>query len=494
VLGAALLGAAALGLWAAGVGQSTRDPVPLGGQPDSAYWKAARACRRIFPLPADQRRCSQLALYPNSSTLLAGSAPSFKTAAREGMYELIGWHPNGHGSGTFSIDGNNVVSWNYNSGLWAGAELAHWWQSALALRTVVRYLERTGTTSPYYQQVLLRTYRLEVQHPIAIASSYFVNKFGDDTAWWGLAWLEAANYELHYVHDTSAARTFLWTAEYDARYIERLKKSCGGIVWQVGFPSDTITNAEFTSLAAELYAFRNAPGPFHDEAQAQVWLRDARADLSWLEHSGLVDMKRGRVLDRMTRSCKPKAGPLTYTQGEMAEALIQMGNALHQRSYYRQAKRFLDFATLRRNSNMVTRQGIMQQPCESNRGRCVPKPDRGRLSGTPTETWLDQLSYKGVLGEAIDDYVTATGSTRYAAFLRRQATAIVNNAITDPKGRPGNCSSPSTCRFVFYWAWPLNPSRPMIVNTATEMSALDVLTGVLPVRTGGRPLGPAAGA
>jgi hypothetical protein len=493
VLGVALLGVVALGLWLAGVGQSTRDPIPLGGQPDSAYWKAARTCRRIFPREADQRRCSQLALYPKSSTLLAGSAPSFKTAAQQGMYELIGWHPNGHGSGTFNTDGRNVVSWNYNSGLWAGPELSHWWQSAMALRAMVRYLERTGTTSPYYQQVLLRTYRLEVHDPQAIASSYFVNRFGDDSAWWGLAWVEAANYELHYMHDKSAARTFLGTAEYDARYLERLKKVCGGIVWKQGFPSDTITNAEFISLAAELYAFRNAPGPFHDEAKAQLWLRDARADLNWLRHSGLLNMRRGRVGGRKTRSCKSTGGPLTYTQGETAEAFIQMGNALHRPAYYRQAVRFLNFATtVGGPSNMVTRNGIIQQPCESQRSLCVPKADRGRLSGTPTETWLDQLSYKGILAQAIDDYVLATGSHHFAAFMRRQATAIVNNAIRDPKGRPGNCRSPSTCQFVFYWAWPLSPSRPMIANTATEMSALDVLTAVLPVHTGGRPLGPAA--
>jgi hypothetical protein len=141
---------------------------------------------------------------------------------------------------------------------------------------------------------------------------------------------------------------------------------------------------------------------------------------------------------------------------------------------------------------MVTRSGIMQQPCESKRSLCVPEAHRGRLSGTPTETWLDQLSFKGVLAQAIDDYVLATGSHHFAAFLRRQASAIVNNAIRDPKGRPGDCSSPSKCQFVFYWAWPLNPSRPMIANTATEMSALDVLTGVLPAHSGSRPLGPAA--
>jgi hypothetical protein len=76
--------------------------------------------------------------------------------------------------------------------------------------------------------------------------------------------------------------------------------------------------------------------------------------------------------------------------------------------------------------------------------------------------------------------------------MRHQAAAIVHNAIRDPKGRPGDCSSPSSCQFVFYWAWPLSPSRPMIANTATQMSALDVLTGALPIHTGGRPLAPGA--
>ncbi len=486
----ALLGTAALAVWASRPSDArSSDPLPLGVRPDSAYWNAVRACRRVFTDTADQKRCSQLALDPNSSTLKAGAAPSFKTAAQEGMYELIGWNP---GSRSFNTDGSNVVSLNFNSGLWAGAELSHWWQSAMALRAMIRYLERTGNTNPIYQRVIQQVYRVEVNHPQAIAKSHFVNQFGDDTAWWGLAWLEASNYELHYLHDISAARTYLWTAEYDARYLERLKKSCGGIVWQVHFPTDTITNAEFIALVAQLYAFRNASGPLHDEAQAQVWLRDARADLNWLEHSGLVNMKRGRVHDHMTRSCKATGGPITYTQGETADALVQMGNALHQPSYYRQAAPFLAYATERSKSHMVTRTGIMQEPCESNRARCRPKRKRGRLSGTPTETWLDQLSYKGVLAQAIDDYSVATASKHYAAFLRRQATAIVTNAIIDPKGRPADCSSPSYCQFVFYWSWPLNPSRPIITNTATEMSALDVLTGVLPVKPGERPIAPGA--
>jgi hypothetical protein len=397
------------------------------------------------------------------------------------MYELIGWTPRSGGTGTWNMSGRSHVRWNYSSGLWGGSELSHWWQSAIVMRTVVRYLEHTHTVGPIYQTLLERSYRLEVHHPLAIASDYFVNNFGDDTAWWGLAWLEASNYELHYLHNLADAGTFLWTAEYDARYMMRLKKSCGGYVWEVGFPTNTVTNGEFIALAAELYAYRNAPGPFHDAAKARTWLRAARSDLDWLEHSGLINMHRGRVSDHLTHSCHPAGGPLTYTEGQTAEALVQMGNALHRRSYYRQAEPFLDFVTTRRKSNMDTRRGILQEPCESEKSACVPASQpRRSLAGTPGESWLDQLTYKGIVAQALDDYVWATGSPRYKAYLRRQATAIVNNAIRDAKTRPGNCHSPSSCQFVFYWAWPLNPDRPMAVDGATQASALAVLTGVLP--------------
>ena len=484
----ASLAGVALVLWATGVGQSGLNPIPVGPRPDPSYWSAARVCQRVFTNARDQRRCVQLAIDPSSSTLRAGAVPSFRTAARNGMYELIGWTPGrGGASGTWNTNPNNVISWNYNSGLWAGPELSHWWQSALALRTVVRYLERTHTTGRIYQQVLERTYRLEVHHPLAIASDYFVNMYGDDTAWWGIAWLEAANYEFNYVHNTADAATFLRMAEHDARYLVHMPRSCGGLVWELGYPTNTVTNAEYIALMAQLYSFRSLPGPFHNPSRARTWLRYARSDLDWLEHrSRLVDMKTGKVTDHLTKSCHKTHGPLTYTEGEMADALVQMGNALHDPTYYRQARNFLDFVTTRRRSNMVTPGGILQQPCESTRSRCVPvdKPSSA-LSGTPVETWLDQLSYKGILAQALDDYTAATGNHRYRAFLRRQATAIVENAIRDSKARPGNCRSPSTCWFVFYWGWPLNPSRPLLVNTATQMSALSILIGTLPQPPGG---------
>ena len=355
------------------------------------------------------------------------------------------------------------------------------WQSALVLRTVVRYLEHTNTVGPIYQTVLERTYRLEVHHPLAIASSYFVNMFGDDTAWWGLAWLESANYELRYLHNLGDARTFLSTAEYDARYMMRLKKSCGGFVWEVGYPTNTVTNGEFIALAAQLYAFRNAPGPFHDAAKAQQWLRAARSDLNWLEHSRLINMQTGRVSDHLTHQCKVVGGPLTYTEGQTAEALIQMGNALHDPSYYRQAEPFLNWVATRHLSNMDTPKGILQEPCEAEKSLCLAKYQPSKsLAGTPGESFLDQLVYKGIVAQALDDYVWATGSPRYKAYLRKQATAIVNNAITDGHGRPGDCRSPTTCQFTFYWGWPLSPTRPITATAATQMSALAIFSGVVP--------------
>jgi hypothetical protein len=419
----------------------------------------------------------ELAANPGSSTLKVGLAPSFQKAAREGMYELIGWTP-GPGGGSWNTDGADEVRWNYTSGLWGGDELSHWWQSAIVLRAVVRYLEHTGTVGPIYQTVLERAYQVQHLHPWAIASPGFVNMYGDDTGWWGLAWLEAADYEQHYLHNLTDARTFLSTAEYDASYMMGLKKSCGGFAWEVGTPANTATNGEFIALGAKLSAFRNAPGPFHDSAKAGQWLRAARSDLNWLERSGLSNMQTGQVSDRLTYSCHATGGPLTYTEGQTAEALVQMGNALHQPSYYGQAERFLSFIANRAASGMDTPAGILQEQCESLPSECAPAGQpRSSLAGTPQETFLDQLVYKGIVAEALDDYVRATGDPRYRAYVRAQATAIVYNAISAGNGRPANCASPASCQFAFRWGWPVNRTDP--ATAATQMSALMALTGAL---------------
>jgi hypothetical protein len=189
-------------------------------------------------------------------------------------------------------------------------------------------------------------------------------------------------------------------------------------------------------------------------------------------------MQTGRVSDRLTHSCQVSGGPLTYTEGQTADALVQMGNALHQPSYYDQAARFLGFIATRQASDMDTPEGILQEQCESVGSGCVPASQaRSNLAGTPQEGFLDQLVYKGIVAVALDDYIRATGDARYKAYLRAQATAIVYNAIADRQGHPANCTSPASCEFAFHWGWPL--ARRPIVTAATQMSALAALTGVV---------------
>jgi hypothetical protein len=437
--------------------------IPHASGVPTLYQSVVRRCQRLIGhgyLPW----CGELSFAPGFN-----QSPTVAQAALQGVREFA--DPT-HGVG-ISDKGPLDWSWNYVTGLWGGHFLQHWWQSAMALRTLVRYLEVTHNTDPAYQQIVMRTYQRESGHtlgerPFAIAKNDFVNAFMDDTAWWGQAWLEASRYELNYRHDVADAQTFLNLAEHDASFIAKQKKSCGGIVWQIGFPSDTVTNAEYITLVAQLASYRNEAGPFHNAGKASMWIGQAQATLSWLQSHKLINVRKGTVRDTLNAACNGFiGGPITYTEGEVADALVQVGTALHDSSYYRDADQFLTYV-LSKESTMVNSKGILQEPCERASNGC-----------TGTLLYYDELSWKGILVQAFSDYTTATGSDEYAKFLRRQASAVVNNAIVNSQGKPGDCQTADSCQFVFYWGWPLTPSRSLFVNHATQMDALDALTAAL---------------
>lgn len=388
-----------------------------------------------------------------------GSRPAFAVAARLGIAELAG------------VSGDHSrAAWNAKRGLWwSDNGRAHWWQSALALRTLVRYLEHTGNTDPVYQHLILETYQRNVLTPQALASTNFVNKFLDDTAWWGLAWLEAAKYELRYRHDLADASTFLSLAEWDANAVGGAPKQCGGIAWQLGYPPDTIANAEFASLAAGLYTFLHAPGPLADPVMASQWLSQARSTVKWLVSKKLIDIHAGTVWDTLGVGCRtPLGGPITYTEGEVAEALTRLGIALHDRSYFKQADRFLRYVTSRASEMLVG--GVLQERCESLPGKCGSFPWRINLP-----------SYKGVFVQAVSDWSVATGSHHYRRFLLAQASSILHHDVSGGVNDPGHCETAHTCRFGFYWAGPVMPRASRLgLTAAAQASALDALTAVLP--------------
>jgi glycosyl hydrolase family 76 len=381
--------------------------------------------------------------------------------ATQGMRELLGFG-----------DTDNPLRWDPNSGLWGGyssyatsTKRPAWWQSAVAIWTLVRYLEATGSTDPAYQDVLDRTFELNVVKPGSRAPVNFANEYMDDTGWWALAWTEAARYELNVRGDVTLASRYLTVAEWDADYIDRAPRSCGGIVWQIGYPSDTISIAEYAALSAQLYRVRHAPGPFHDAAKAARWMHEARWALIYLRTHHLANLRSGSVRDGLTRACRPTGGPLTYTEGEVADAYIQTGLALHKKSYFATARRFLAY-TMWGGSGM-SRAHVLQEYCEARASMCHSLRQ------------FDVSSFKGIFVQAVADYDLATHTGTYRPWLQTQAGAILTHAVSNGTYRT-YCKTPHGCQFGLYWSRYVAPdSAPVKVSLASQTSALQALTAAL---------------
>ncbi len=384
--------------------------------------------------------------------------------ARYGAKELLG----GDGS---------LVGWNSRLAEWGGTVGPHWWQSALAVLALVEYMEKSGSHSQAIQHVLVATYRRGVHTPGGFVDQYrpgstrkyyFINQYLDDTVWWGLAWLSASQYELYYRQNAGLAAKFLKVAEKIASYVAT-RRRCGGIVWELGSPSGTITNAEYIALTAGLAQYRRTSSTFHDPGLALRWLADARGMLSWLQHAGLVNLAAGTVRDRMAPGgCHTVVGgALAYTEGEVADALVQMGSALNNPSYYQVAARFLRYV-LNPGHGFLSH-GVLLEHCEMV-NECNGAPNR-----------FDITAFKGIFVQAVADWMAATGSPRFLPFLRTQGEAVIHRALVS--GRPdGLCTSPHSCRFAFSWTLPFGrtPGPERVVTVGTQESALAPLLALAP--------------
>jgi hypothetical protein len=379
----------------------------------------------------------------------------------------------------------SAVAWDASAGLWdrlkrvasispANWHPPMWWQSGLALRALVRYLTRAHDAQPAYQRLISTVYERNIRRPGPESSRNFQNKFMDDTAWWGLAWLDASRYELRVRHDFARASRYLKMAESDASYIYSRPRTCGtrGIAFETGYAPNTISNAEFVSLAAQLAQVRASRGPFLDGAKAQTWLADAKQILSWLESSGLVNIATGRVASTYSAACRASGRTMTYLQGEMADALVQMGSALHDPSYFKQAAAFINRA-LAPSSGMVAVDGVLQEPCEAQRARCAGHS-------------LNITVYKGLLVDAVSDWTQATGLTTFDRFLLAQARAVMANGATDGR-QASHCQTPHACQLSMYWGRRMPARRsPMPTTAGSQLAGLLALTDALPLLSEGR--------
>lgn len=374
------------------------------------------------------------------------------------------------GSGSTS-----TVSWDPSTGLWDYAPVREeratgkgrtptWWQSALALDAVVRAATTLRSTDPIYQQVIQTTFAHNVSKPGTYAPSDFENNYMDDTGWWGIAWADAARYESEVRHDTSDASTYLTMAENDARYLNAQPKRCGAasIPFKDGYAPNTITDAEYIDLVALLGQLRSGHGPLANASLAGEWTADAARSLAWLESSGLIDLRTGNVHRTQDNHCRSVGQAQTYTEGEVADALIQVGVLTHDPTEIVQAAPFIN-RVLKPGNGMI-HDGVLQEQCEAQPGRC-----KGRS--------YNMTVFKGLFDQAAADWMAATHSTAYNGLLQAQAQAIISNAT----GVPGhNCTTASSCRLSMYWARRVPvPQEALVATPGSQASGLVALVNAL---------------
>ncbi len=396
--------------------------------------------------------------------------------AYQGVQEFIG-----------SGDGSQVA-WSYSTGLWGNKSGPYWWQSAVGIGTLARYGQRTGQLASPINTVLTRTYQTNDQNN-------FTDNYTDDTAWWGLGWLAAAQYELNVRGDQKDAGHFLSVAENDASFIAQQGKVCGGVPWSVNPASGphTISQATFIALTGALARFLSASGPFQNARRASAYRQDAQGAWNWLESSGLVDTSTGKVTyDSIgsTSNCQDfVGGPVSYTQGEVADALVQLGSASGDSAYYGDAANFLSWAInpaspdfspfvcdsyYNDSSSSVpscTESFLMlQDRCETSSINCSANSNQA-----------DVTAFKGFFMQGISDYASVTGDTRFNTFIQDQPMAIIDNndwyGATESPAQSSPCSSPTACQFGRSWA----RVEPLELTEGTQESALNALTAALPV-------------
>lgn len=283
------------------------------------------------------------------------------------------------------------------TGLFPIAGVTAWWSSANDVTAVVDAERALGIHT--YDTQIARTYALDRDYTgpqFRNSGPDFKNNYYDDSAWWGLAWLDAYRW--------TGDRRYLQTAEDDDAYLQGpgLLSSgpcgTGGVRWAVpiiehGDQYNAITNELAIQLSAQL---ATVTGRAIYRAQAvEGW--------AWLQRSGLIG-RDGLVYDHLDAYCHPTGPPWSYNQGVLSGALTALTQATGQPVYLADARRLADAAT---TSGRLNPGGILTDPCEPA-GLCG----------------IDGSVFKGADVRGLSALNRALEDRPYTAYLTRQATTM----------------------------------------------------------------------
>ncbi len=286
-----------------------------------------------------------------------------------------------------------MSSYDPNTAYWPSS----WWNSAVALATVIDYTRQTGDTQ--YEWIVDHTFQVnKVPFPAGARSSDaidgdFISRATDDSEWWGLAWIDA--YDL--THDSK----YLNEAVTIANYVNGLwdTSSCGGGVWwdRERTYKNAVTNGLYVRLAAEL----------HNRISGDTtWLGRATTAWNWFKSSGMIN-SAGLVNDGITSGCANNGQTVwSYNQGLAIGAGVEIWRATGDSSALTKARQLADAALA--SPSLVT-SGLLTESCDNLNADCDDNAKQ----------------FKGVFMRYLQDLDSATGNA-YHGFAATQADSIWN--------------------------------------------------------------------
>lgn len=309
------------------------------------------------------------------------------------------------------------------------------WQAAVAQSTLEANDQATGATS--YLRDVARTYRTYVNGPNPAGRlPDFEDGYTDDTAWWGLAWLQA--------YLITKNPDYLHVAEADADYIHKQwdtsTSDCGGsggVRWAISrkVPGGrlAISNALFLELTAWL----------HNVLWVDTtYLSWARAEWKWLGNSGLIT-SNDLVWNGFSKQhhCALQGPYWSYDMGSVIAGLAELYVATRNARLLTEAGKIAK-ATI----GYLAPHGVLAETCESvgcNR---------------------NEQSFKGIFVLDLRMLAAIARSSAYDSFFRAQRNSVEAHDTSDG------------AKFGLIWAGPIARSCPATSVPTSTGTAANVCT------------------
>ncbi|GAA0624801.1 glycosyl hydrolase [Kribbella sandramycini] len=273
--------------------------------------------------------------------------------------------------------------------------LSSWWNSAVALTTVMDYQQRTRRTD--LRWIVNEMYeKNRGVFPAGVKSGdalegNFISRAIDDTEWWAIAWIQA--------YDLTGERKYLDMAVTIANYVQGYwdTGSCGGGVWWDR--ERTYKNAVTIGLYIRMTA------ALHNRlAGDTVWLQRATTGWNWFKNSGMIN-SAGLVNDGLNGSCGNNGQTVwTYNQGLAIGGALELWRATGDSAVLAKARQLGDAAI---SSSLLSPGGILTESCDA--------------AGTCDD---NQKQFKGIFMRYLMDLADSTGDSAYKTYAQRQADSI----------------------------------------------------------------------